>query len=88
MLKEKKSSYLKFSPEDFQKKLQEYQDSNTGQKREFEIAFEKHNGKDMEEEKCQRNSFGSSKLQTESDFGGDIIDTQVESIRTSQVKLS
>lgn len=41
LLMQRKSSYLKYSPEDFEKKLQEFQNSNAFSKRNYEVQFDK-----------------------------------------------
>lgn len=74
----KKESYLKYTPEDFQKKLQEF--AFQQQKEEEKINLQKA--------PLIRMSTGSVNP-SESEFGGgDFIETQVESSRASCVKLS
>jgi pentatricopeptide repeat protein len=73
---QQKESYLKFTPEDFQKKLME-----------FESKQKAH-----EEEKTEAQNRISAGFfahaRSESDLAGDLLDTGIESQRTSVVKLS
>ena len=70
LLLQRKSSYLKYSPEDFQRKLKEIAETNKYEEEEKASQYK------------QRSSFGSVNMRSESELG-DIIETQVESIRTS-----
>lgn len=70
-----KESYLKFTPEDFQKKLMEFESKQKDQEEEKAGAFN------------QRATTGYF-AKSESDLAGDNIDTQAESQRPSVVKLS
>lgn len=89
MLNNRQSSYLKFTPEDVQQKIMEFQaveEKSAGNKKSMNYEEEKYQSQLFLNK--PRNSFGSMVMMTESEFNHDIIDTQVESNRTSQVKLS